>query len=284
MRWGYGVQEEAHALRWFKLLLVDPDVLDEKIRESDRLQEAAKALKKTGKDVVEVVADYLRQLWNLILQDMEMEYGAMAVVNQYPFRVVLTVPAIWTASANEKMKLAAQQAGITAYRQAGQTTLNLVPEPEAAALATLNETGYVAGVGDIFVICDVGGGTADLISYKIESTRPMKVRECVEGKGKLCGAIFVDEAFKRYMGVQLSSSMWKRLTEDGVEKLMSKEWEVIKRKFDGKEGSWSVELPIKAFRTSVFGGRSLKGRGVDDGALKLSTCVGTISSEVGAAG
>lgn len=38
--------------------------------------------------------------------------------------------------------------------------------------------------GDSFVVVDCGGGTVDIISYKVTSTEPMVVREVVQGQGE----------------------------------------------------------------------------------------------------
>jgi len=33
-------------------------------------------------------------------------------------------------------------------------------------------------------VCDAGGRTVELISYKVESLKPLKIRECVMGDGE----------------------------------------------------------------------------------------------------
>jgi molecular chaperone DnaK (HSP70) len=90
------------------------------------------------KTAVEVVADYLRLLWKHVIKTIERERGS-ASASRLPFRVVLTVPAIWPHNAQQRMREAASKAGILAPRTCGETTLRLVPEPEAAALASLSE-------------------------------------------------------------------------------------------------------------------------------------------------
>lgn len=37
---------------------------------------------------------------------------------------------------------------------------------------------------DTFIVVDCGGGTVDLISYKLIQAKPMIVKECVKGSGK----------------------------------------------------------------------------------------------------
>lgn len=69
----------------------------------------------------------------------------------------------------------------------GDTVLTFVQEPEAAALATLKRIDGRCDIqdGDSFVVCDCGGGTVDLIAYKVNSTEPMAVTELVKGSGKI---------------------------------------------------------------------------------------------------
>jgi hypothetical protein len=180
---------------------------------------------------------------------MKRARGAGAV-DGLPFKVALTVPAIWKPYAHEKMREAARAAGILSSRVCGQTTLKLVSEPEAAALATLNEFRNCHNVekGDVYVVCDVGGGTADLISYKIKETGPLILYESVEGKGKLCGGIFVDETFQTLIKQRIGQQRWEKLTRASKVKLMNDEWEFgIKRAFDGEPNKkWTCQLPPDA--------------------------------------
>jgi hypothetical protein len=246
--WGYGIQDDTSAIRWFKLLLLNPDDLDDDVRDSSHLKIAKQKLEDAGKSVVQVVADYLRLLWEHTIASMKRERGSIGV-DGLPFKVVLTVPAIWKPYAQSRMIKAAKLAGIFDERLCGDTVLQLVSEPEAAALATLGEYHNRSDVkpGDVYIVCDVGGGTADIISYKIGQTDPLHLREAVEGKGKLCGAIFVDERFQAMIQDRLSSK-WKKLTPASIKNLMHNDWECgIKRSFDGDASKiWTVQLPPEA--------------------------------------
>jgi hypothetical protein len=205
-------------------------------------------VEQAGKTAVEVVADYLRLLWDHTITSMKRERGSR-VVDGLPFKVVLSVPAIWKPYALSRMLVAARMAGILDERLCGDTTLHLVSEPEAAALATLSEYRGRTDIvpGDVFVVCDVGGGTTDIISYRIEQTEPLLLRESVEGKGKLCGAIFVDEKFESLIQNALRSR-WDRLTASSIKRLMNNDWEFgIKRSFDGDPSKiWNVQVPPEA--------------------------------------
>lgn len=159
MMWGYEIPREADPIRWFKLLLVKEEDLSKDLRLSEYLLQARKHLRRTGKKPVELVADYLRALFEHTLDIIRKARGD-SVVEALRFHVVITVPAIWKDYARQSMEQAVQLAGILESRPAaGQTKLTFAPEPEAAALSSLCESGRNPKEDDIFIICDAGGGT-----------------------------------------------------------------------------------------------------------------------------
>ncbi|KAF2835264.1 actin-like ATPase domain-containing protein [Patellaria atrata CBS 101060] len=246
--WGYDIAPEDEPLRWFKLLLVDEADLQPEVRNAPQILRARQLLQKLGKNVVDVVADYLRLLWQHAIESIERERGKTSV-NGLPFKVVVTLPAIWKPNSQNRMHEAARKAGILDDRLCGDTQLQFVPEPEAAALATLVDFRGRSDIkkGDVFVVCDAGGGTVDIISYKIESTKPMKVKECVEGKGAMCGAIFIDQEFENMVKLTMGK-MWAKLSRGSIKTMMNNEWENgIKRKYDDSDRKWNVVLPAEAF-------------------------------------
>lgn len=240
--WGYNV-ESPEAAEWFKLLLLDEDDLAINKRKSPQIKKARRLLEKARKTPVEAVTDYLRFLWNHTIENIEKDFGA-SVVHEMPFQIVCTVPAVWTIQAVDRMKEAAKRAGILSQRLAGETTLRFVSEPEAAALATLDDLKARPNfkAGDTFVVCDAGGGTVDLISYKVIETNPMVLAECVEGKGQLCGAVFMDQDFEALME-QLVGDAWD-VPSSAIRDMMNAQWENgIKRGFNGQTKDWNIRLP-----------------------------------------
>lgn len=156
--WGYDVPPDSDPIRWFKLLLLKDEDLAPKIKGSEYILRGRKMLRETGKTVVDLVADYLRSLWEHVLYEITKARG-VSVIDALRFHVVITLPAIWKGYARKSMVDAAKKAGILDARDAGATTLDFVPEPEAAALCTLCEPGRRVNRGDVYIICDAGGGT-----------------------------------------------------------------------------------------------------------------------------
>jgi molecular chaperone DnaK (HSP70) len=159
-RWGYEVKPDQNPLRWFKLCLVDIGHLDPDIQESEKLIKAKELLENLNIRPEDAVTDFLSKLWKHTVASIERELGK-STVEGLPFRVIVTVPAIWPDGAMQRTKDAARRAGILKFRTCGETVLDLVPEPEAAAMATLAEFKGRPSVnpGEVITVCDCGGGT-----------------------------------------------------------------------------------------------------------------------------
>jgi hypothetical protein len=143
--WGYDVPLDVRPIRWFKLLIVEESLLGPDLQFADELVKARTTVRELGLDPVKVVADYLRFLWLHALQQLIRQRGESAI-DGCPFKVWITVPAIWDHKARDKMMLAAEMAGILEERFAGATEVELVAEPEAAALAALKDIQSTPGV------------------------------------------------------------------------------------------------------------------------------------------
>lgn len=84
--------------------------------------------------------------------------------------------------------------------------LHIVSEPEAAAMYALDAMDpHNIKVGDTFVLCDAGGGTVDLISYKVSALKPvLKISEAAPGSGSACGSTFLNRIFQKFLKDKLS--------------------------------------------------------------------------------
>ncbi|KAK0624001.1 hypothetical protein B0T14DRAFT_517383 [Immersiella caudata] len=248
--WGYLVSKDADPVRWFKLLLLETRDLKKDMKETNHpLEHSREKLRKhVGYEpsaVIDLVADFLQRLWEHTLSEIQYELD----LDLLPIKVAITVPAIWPLYAREKMEAAAAKAGITKPRRIGKTELILVEEPEAAAVSTLfDRQGYPEiEIGESFIVCDCGGGTIDITSYTVTSVSPFIVKEAVTGDGKLCGAFLIDDAFENWMKIK-SGLRFDKCDRADVRDFMNEEWEHgIKRAFTGKEPSFSIRPPAKAF-------------------------------------
>ncbi|KAL8852862.1 MAG: hypothetical protein Q9221_002238 [Calogaya cf. arnoldii] len=260
LMWGYEIPSDADPIRWFKLLLLREEDLASELRVSEFLLRGRKMLRESEKTAVNLIADYLRALWRHVLDTIQKARGK-SVVEGLSFNVVITVPAIWKDYARQGMEEAAREAGILDTRPAGPTTLTFAPEPEAAALASICESGRKVEAGNVFVICDAGGGTVDLISYEVADKDPIALHEAVVGTGGLCGGIFIDEAFENMVKSRLGRR-WNRLTQNGIKEIMKNEWEyAVKPQFKLENDTtkdYIVAVPAEAFEGSSLNDDSKK--------------------------
>lgn len=182
--WGYDIALDKKPIKWFKLLLIDAEDLPTAVSNSALVSGARKQLMKMNKTAIEVIGLYLRLLWNHAIDVITTALGSSLVMIS-TFRVVVTLPAIWPEYAKKRMRDAIEFSGITNSREAGQTQVSFVSEPEAAALSTLHDMSdrHDVQADDTFIVVDCGGGTVDIISYKVISNEPVVVRECVKGQG-----------------------------------------------------------------------------------------------------
>ncbi|KAL4789568.1 actin-like ATPase domain-containing protein [Aspergillus venezuelensis] len=195
IQWGYQVGPLAEACRGVKLLL-------------DEKQELLRRLRK---DAVQVTADFLRQI---IGQTQEVLHRRLGVkMQELDLQYVLTMPAVWSDKAKDATMRAVVQAGVD------MKSITLVSEPEAAALYSLRGTlPNSIGKDDVFVVCDAGSGTADLIAYQVDSLEPLRLSEVTEGTGKpkgggvhwfnsrtdtpvgaVCGSLLLDGRFEELL-------------------------------------------------------------------------------------
>ncbi|KAK5627494.1 hypothetical protein RRF57_003209 [Xylaria bambusicola] len=252
--WGHQAADREGLITWFKLLLLDEDSLEPHLKDSAHIMQARNSMKKTGKGIIEVISDYLGKVWNHALKAIIRIFGHDFVTTPN-YHLVITVPAIWQDSTVQQMESAIEKAGILMKRQGcDDTTYTIVSEPEAAALAAID--GYnkydVLKPGETLIIVDLGGGTADLISFRVKSMKPKLIlEEVVEGTGGLCGATFLDEAFsaclkkklKRMKFKNRKSPSWKELHQQERKRILSTVWEKgIKRNYSDGKRSQCIEL------------------------------------------
>ncbi|EEU38428.1 uncharacterized protein NECHADRAFT_88549 [Fusarium vanettenii 77-13-4] len=210
--WGYEVGLKEDAFRWIKILLEPKSkYADEELH----VQGSSNLLGKVNKTVEEVVSDYLRLIWTYTKENIRKRVGDSDWENNFTLQVVLTVPAMWTPAAKDKTLKAAQRAGLP-------QDIRLVTEPEAAALSTLHDKAEENSLkkGDAFVVCDAGGGTVDLISYKVNNTSPLEIEECAIGDGDLCGSTRLDKCFEKYIETLVGKDQYSKLKEINKKKMM----------------------------------------------------------------
>ncbi|KAL2021548.1 hypothetical protein VTK56DRAFT_7047 [Thermocarpiscus australiensis] len=216
--WGFQFKPEESRLRCIKLFLDRSQKLPFYVSPL----ETAAQLKRNNKTVVDAVSDYLSQIYKHTMDTLRRRYGESFMAST-KVDFVLTCPAVWSDAAKNTTLQAAERAGMGA-----QSQIQMISEPEAAAVYTLKaiQPNHLK-VGDNFIVCDAGGGTVDLIAYKIVSLKPIRVEESAVGTGGLCGSAFLNYRFEEHVRNRLGQSRF-----DEMKTKKAKTWQMGLRYFE----------------------------------------------------
>lgn len=184
--WGYvSAGGDEISMEWFKLAIVPDEDLPSYLRDSAKLKETRKHLHKLKISATQVIEQYLGKVWTHTKGEIRNSIGARDF-ESLPIHVVITIPAIWGNQAIQMMKDAAAST-ILQSRPAGLTTHEFLSEPEAAVQAYAQKLQLKLDESDIVMVADIGGGTADIITYqKVGQGEKsyLELREAAPGDGK----------------------------------------------------------------------------------------------------
>ncbi|PWW76350.1 actin-like ATPase domain-containing protein [Tuber magnatum] len=238
VKWGFGIPSRGSRLAWFKLLL-DPTKYSHASTANSPLART-QMLIPCGKKPVDVVADYLSELYKHTIDHLEKSLGK-DVVEVSPLDFILTVPAVWSDAAKDLTLQAAESAGFGRKK-----SFRLISEPEAAAVCCLKEIEpNHLNVGDTFVIADCGGGTVDVISYTIARKSPkLEVAECVGGTGAVCGSTVLNERFEELVRDRIGLPRFDKMKHEARLYMVKEFNDSLKRNFTDSEDEDIFTCPI----------------------------------------
>jgi hypothetical protein len=149
---------------------------------------------------VEASAEYLRHLAASFESDAAGGDASLTLANQ---DVLLTVPASFDEEARELTLRAAQAAGLQ--------RVTLLEEPQAAFYAWLDALGDTwrrrVRVGDLVLVCDVGGGTTDFSLIAVgERDGELSLERVAVGEHILLGGDNMDLALARLLQQRLEAA------------------------------------------------------------------------------
>ncbi|KAL8643779.1 MAG: hypothetical protein Q9226_008127 [Calogaya cf. arnoldii] len=176
--WGYNISPKLQKIKWFKLSLeLEQDVVELPF----------------GLTSTTVICDFLSAICKHVMATLDRRVNK-EIMRKATVEFTLTVPAIWSDGARKKTQDAAIKAGM------GRNLLpQIYSEPECAAIYALKDLDDIESLrmNDCILICDAGGGTVDIITYKILQINPLSIVECTAGTGDYCGSTFVDREFEK---------------------------------------------------------------------------------------
>ncbi|KAJ4361747.1 hypothetical protein N0V83_010687 [Neocucurbitaria cava] len=203
--WGSLIPTNVTRHMWTKLQLDRP----QEGEAAKVIEEQQLAAYFSNKQPVDIIADFLTHVKDHLLRTLDEEYRREIWVT-LSITLVVTVPAVWSDAAKDRTLQAVRQAGFntTCFPHLKRTIL--ATEPEAAAIYTIKTLRGTTqdqqlAIDDGFIICDMGGGTVDLISYRVAELQPTVVEEATVGTGDQCGGSFIDRAFLRWLERRLGA-------------------------------------------------------------------------------
>jgi hypothetical protein len=278
IKWGAEIPPHTKRYRWTKLQLENTST-----GEAEKIHEEMSSLSTYGaaaeKPPVEIVADFLSGVKTKLIENLDRQYGT-TLWKTLPITLVITVPAVWSDAAKDRTMQAVRQAGFNTVDLPQLRRTTVITEPEAAAIYTIKSwKGSVhdaqLALGDGFVVCDMGGGTIDLISYRVAGIEPTVVEEATIGTGDQCGGTFVDKAFLQWLEdklglrdfVKLAGCSAKDLSRTSlppkVGKLLQTFTTTSKSGFSGTE-EYYLALPVS------LGLVDDEERGISDGEIEMT--------------
>jgi len=170
----------------------------------------------TWKNPEEIVEDYLVRVFDSLHRHLVETIFPEALKSRMPVDIVITVPAEWTYRAKNSTFRALTRAGFDENAFPKLTDVLLVSEPVAAAIYTARYLKEIEGVnflrkGECFTLCDAGGGTVDVVSYRVKELEPFELEPATLATGLKCGSIFIDLAFKEWLKALLGEETYRRL-------------------------------------------------------------------------
>ncbi|ORY13860.1 hypothetical protein BCR34DRAFT_253204 [Clohesyomyces aquaticus] len=212
----------------------------------------------TWKAPQKIVADYLEKAFVHFKRATDYLAG---IKNRIPVDVIITVPVQWSYRAKNSTFKAIREAGFNESAFPRLERYVMVTEPEAAALYTARYLKEMEDedlrVKDCFILCDAGGGTVDVVAYKVKETSPgLELQQMTIPTGKKCGASFVDQTFRNWLYDQIGEDNYNELdprsdserisahaTEGGQMRLLMQAFDPHKKAFKGSSADMHIPLP-----------------------------------------
>ncbi|CBF85170.1 hypothetical protein AN1588.2 [Aspergillus nidulans FGSC A4] len=227
--WGYGARQG-----YAKLLLPG----NQKETRGPR-EELRRTLVRARKDETEAIKDYLRQI---LKYSKEFLTEREELSEECEVELVFCVPAGWPAKAIRTM----QEILLDIAHELNIGTLAtpfVLNEPEAAAAYILEACSgrKRLSTGEVFMVCDAGGGTVDAITYRVCQQHPFRVEEVVPPTGSNCGSSYANQTLKHQAIEKIKSTAYESLKGPSFEYIIEHdimtEFEYkIKRGFNPADG------------------------------------------------
>lgn len=208
----------------------------------------------------EIVTDYLTRVFQWLEQ--EVEKFDTVLRKHTSTDIVVTIPTEWSYMAMNSTFRALTKAGFNRTNFPMLEDVMFITEPEAAALYTsrhyrdekadefLREKQY-------FILCDAGGGTVDVVSYRVQALHPvLQLDQIGAPTGRKCGSIFINQRFKEWIRMLLGDEEYRKLdpnldiernaahaSETPAMRALMKKFDALKKNFNMDSHEVRLTLP-----------------------------------------
>ncbi|KAJ4412725.1 hypothetical protein N0V91_000487 [Didymella pomorum] len=222
-----------------------------------------------------IVTDYLTKVFAWLDQKLQ-SFGAV-LREQVATDIVVTIPTDWSYMAMNSTFRAMTKAGFNRENFPRLEDVMFITEPEAAALYTARH--YRDELGErflqenqYFILCDAGGGTVDVVSYRIKAVHPvLELDQVGPPTGWKCGSIFINQEFKAWLRRFLGDEEYRKLdpnldiernathaSESPAMRALMKNFDAFKKGFEPNSRDLKVTLP-EPLQNLTIPGRVNKG-------------------------
>ncbi|RPA72446.1 hypothetical protein BJ508DRAFT_73385 [Ascobolus immersus RN42] len=212
----------------------------------------------SGKTILDLTKNYLELLFEHFTETLKKMDAHDSAEDLYSYHVLFTVPATFSHSAVESFRKIVEESRIVdclATYEIGTLT-----EPEAAAIHTISQTEQIRlsklKQGDLFTVCDAGGGTVDVCSYFASDLQsfPFKFDMAGPPEAENCGSETIDSNFRNFVQNEVGKDVWERTTSSEKYNLHHAFVEA-KEQFDDREERPSQYIRLPAHLAKRFPSR-----------------------------
>lgn len=224
----------------------------------------------TYKSAEQIVTDYLTKVFEFLLQAVKKMTKTLR--DTIPTDIAVTIPTGWSPKAMNSTYRALTQAGFNQTTFPRLKDIIFVTEPEAAAIFTAREEKLAMGreylkERECFILCDCGGGTVDVVSYRVKRLQPnLELEQIGLPTGRKAGSIFIDRQFKHWLRGLIGDGNYQLLdpnaqqnkigshsTEGRAMRTLMKDFETLKRTFSKDKSDMHMELPYPLENLTIPG-------------------------------
>ncbi|KAL0078429.1 hypothetical protein J3Q64DRAFT_1852069 [Phycomyces blakesleeanus] len=178
----------------------------------------------------QIIGDYLRRTFEHIRTQVPAKY--FEGNSKFNYKIFIAAPTIWSKESKDIIREAAILGGLFTKHDESEK-LSIVDEAVAAALGVESASSELNLIhGNIYMVCDAGGGTVDIATFKKDdSSGASGLKEVSPGISSTCGSTLLDTRFENLVREKVSRSL--KYSEVYIQPALDYFKNELKKKFCG---------------------------------------------------